>query len=188
MRGLSNRGDEGRGRSRGPEWGPWRQRKEAPLEIKGPGRNRGSGAALSPMAAIHSSARSAKSSPTITSSGPSGKGGTAPGSVPLAQRDSSGPGHSFPHRRPQDSPTQRWSCPSVWAAPQPDSQPFTSLLSPPCGALGQEARLGPETGDAAPPSQAHMRADAEPDSGRENKEAEPIWNARQSQKHLPPRL
>ena len=108
--------------------------------------------------------------PTTTSSGPSEKGGTAPGSVPLTQQDSSGPGHSFLHGRPQDSPTQRCSCPSAWAAPQPDSQPFTSPLEPSVhGALCQEARLGIETGDAAPPSQAHMKANAESDSRRENK-------------------
>lgn len=75
------RGGGGRGDLNG---GSGDRRKEAPPEIKGPGRNRGSGAALSPTAAIHKPACSAKSSPATTSSGPSGEGGIASGSVPLA--------------------------------------------------------------------------------------------------------
>lgn len=50
------RGDEGRGGRGDLNGGPGDRQKEAPPEIKGPGRNRGSGAALSPMAALPSPA------------------------------------------------------------------------------------------------------------------------------------
>lgn len=89
VQGLSNSwGMRGGGGRQDLNGDPGDRRKEAPPVIKGPGRNRGSGAALSPMAAIHSPACSAKSSPTTTSSGPSGEGGTTSGSVPITHRDS----------------------------------------------------------------------------------------------------
>lgn len=75
-----------RGTGRGPKWGE--RRKEVSLEIKSPGRNPGSEAALSPMAAIHNLACFAKSLPATTSSGPSGEGGADSASIPLTQQDS----------------------------------------------------------------------------------------------------
>lgn len=101
--------------------------------------------------------------PTTTSSGLPGRE-ALPRLCPLLPSRISGPGHSF---LPTDALTgqlnQRCSCPSTWAAPQPDSQPFTSP-EPQHGALCQEARLGIEQVMWPLPSQAHMKANAESDS------------------------
>lgn len=108
-------GDERRG-SQGDWNGGPRGGGQAPPEIKGPGRNRGSGAALSPMAAIHSSGCSTESGPATTSSGPSGEGRPASGSVPLAQWDSRGLCQRLLRENSRAGPSREEAASHVWAA------------------------------------------------------------------------
>lgn len=81
-------GEKGRGLSREPEWGPWRQAEGGPTRDQRPRKEQRVWSCPFTHSAIHNAACSAKSSPATASSGPSWEGGTASGSVPLAQQDS----------------------------------------------------------------------------------------------------